>query len=68
MYVMYFVVVPTVSFAVGNQQLTANPAHFAFSDAGDGLTLGGVPHVSFVTYGVSFVQTMPLRAVDSEQG
>ncbi|KAF8484353.1 aspartic peptidase domain-containing protein [Gautieria morchelliformis] len=34
--------VPTVSFAVGNALYTVNPDDFAFGDAGNGMTFGGI--------------------------
>jgi len=34
--------VPVVQFAVGDQLFTINPEDFAFADAGDGTTFGGV--------------------------
>ena len=34
--------VPTVTLAVGDTQFTINPEDFAFSDAGSGMTFGGV--------------------------
>lgn len=34
--------VPTVAIAVGNNMYTLNPSDFAFGDAGNGMTFGGV--------------------------
>lgn len=43
MIVMAFLfLVPSVSFAVGSNQYTVDPADFAFGDAGNGMTFGGV--------------------------
>ena len=39
------ITVPTVAFAVGNNQYTVNPNDFAFGDAGNGMTFGGVGHI-----------------------
>jgi hypothetical protein len=44
MYVLSFLAVPTVSFAVEIQRFTVNSADFAFSSAGIGMAVGGVRH------------------------
>jgi hypothetical protein len=59
--------VPTVSFAVGTKQLTVNPADFAFGDAGNGMTFGGVRVVHFIIVVFIFFLTIILP-VDPEQG
>ena len=38
--------VPTVQFAVGDSLFTVNPEDFAFGDAGNGMTFGGVSRFS----------------------
>lgn len=38
----FLFLVPSVSFAVGSNQYTVDPADFAFGDAGNGMTFGGV--------------------------